>query len=90
MKLFDLKAALPDTYGKTHWLTVGTIFASDDGCLMKSSEKKRDGNGNPEIVPVGFVINYPACKGIVVPRPKKPTSPTDEQNVNSDGQEPPI
>lgn len=71
MKLFDLKAAMKDVYGKTHWRTIGTVFASDDGSLVKYHETKKDENGNPTMVPVGFVIDYPQCNGIIVARPKK-------------------
>lgn len=71
MKLFDLKIANKDIYGKTHWRTIGTVFAGDDGSLTKLSDTKKDEDGNPVMVPVGFCIDYPQCQGIIVPRPKK-------------------
>jgi hypothetical protein len=71
MKLYDLKIANKDIYGKVHWRTIGTVFASDDGGLIRCSDTKKDREGNPAIVPVGFVIDYPQCNGIIVPRPAK-------------------
>jgi len=91
MKLFDIKIANKDIYGKTHWRTIGTVFASDDGGLTKLHDTKKDNNGNPLMVPVGFVIDFPNAQGIIVPRPKKTTVQNDgvDQSYNQD-EEPPI
>jgi hypothetical protein len=78
MKLFDLKVANKDVYGKTHWRTIGTVFASDDGSLVKTHDTKKDQDGNPAIVPVGFTIDFPQAQGIIVPRPKKQREPGDD------------
>jgi hypothetical protein len=74
MKLFDLKIANKDLYGKTHWRTIGTVFAADDGSLIREHESKVDKDGNPAMVPAGFVIDYPQGQGIIVPREKKSTA----------------
>jgi len=80
MKLFDIKVVNKDLYGKSHWRTIGTVFASDDGSLTKMHDTKKDNDGNPVIVPVGFVIDYPNAQGIIVPRPKKTTVQNDDIN----------
>lgn len=90
MKLFDIKIANKDIYGKTHWRTIGTVFAGDDGSLTRVSDTKKDNQGNPAIVPVGFVIDYPNCQGIIVPRPKKTTEENADTDENPDGPENPI
>lgn len=90
MKLFDIKVANKDLYGKTHWRTIGTVFASDDGSLYKKHETKTDAAGNPQIVPVGFVIDYPNCQGIIVPRPLRLTDREDSSPESPDGPEAPI
>lgn len=91
MKLFDIKIVNKDLYGKSHWRTIGTVFASDDGSLVKLSDTKKDSKGNPATVPVGFVIDFPNAQGIIVPRPKKTTQNNDgvDQDYNQD-KEPPL
>lgn len=90
MKLYDIKIANKDVYSKTHWRTIGTVFAGDDGSLTRVSETKKDNQGNPAIVPVGFVIDYPNCQGIIVPRPKKAAVENDGTDESPDGPECPI
>jgi len=80
MKLFDLKAAIKDVYGKTHWRTIGTVFAADDGSLVKRETVITNGEEKLVDKPTGFVIDYPTCQGIIVPRPKKTREPGDDDN----------
>ena len=82
MKLFDIKVANKDVYGKTHWRTIGTVFAGDDGSLQRLSDTKKDRDGNPVSIPAGFVIDFPQCNGIIVPRPAR--------EKESDGGPPPL
>lgn len=91
MKLFDIKAGIKDVYGKTHWQTIGTVFASDEGSLLGTETGKVDGNGDPILKPAGFNINYPQCQGIIVPRPKKVREPSDdgEQHPTDTGEQQP-
>ena len=60
MKRYDIKAALPGKGDSTFWKKIGTIFVADDVSL-----KGADGK------PAGFVIDYPAVRGIIVPPKEK-------------------
>jgi hypothetical protein len=86
MKLFDIKVANKDVYGKTHWRTIGTVFANDDGSLFKYHPTKKDENGNHISQPVGFCIDFPQAQGIIVPRLKKEQS--DETSRSGASSEP--
>ena len=83
MKLYDIKVANKDIYGKTHWRTIGTVFAGDDGSLSRHSDTKKDREGNPASTPAGFVIDYPQCNGIIVPRPTKEREAEEASQVNN-------
>ena len=89
MKLFDLKVANKDNKGQTHWKTIGTVFASDEGSLLKVEEGKFDKDGSPCLKPVGFVLDFPYCQGIITPRPKKTREPgSDEQSETESPEKP--
>jgi len=68
MKRYDIKAALPGKGDSTFWKKIGTIFVADDVSL-----KGADGK------PAGFVIDYPAVRGIIVP-PKQKDEKTETEN----------
>lgn len=72
MKRYDIKAALPGKGDSTFWKKIGTIFVADDVSL-----KGADGK------PPGFVIDYPAVRGIIVPPKQKDDTP--EAPLNDDG-----
>lgn len=64
MKRYDMKAALPGKDDSTFWKKIGTIFAADDVSLKGAGGK-----------PPGFVIDYPAVRGIIVPPKEKDCAP---------------
>jgi len=80
MKLFDLKAAIVGSDHKTHWRTIGTVFAGDDGSLIGLPTGNFDSEGKPLTKAAGFAIDYPTCNGVIVPRPKKVREPGDDDN----------
>jgi hypothetical protein len=80
MKLFDVKAALVGSDHKTHWRTIGTVFASDNGSLLGVETGNFDKEQKPILKPAGFTIDWPPCQGIIVPRPKKPREPGEDDN----------
>jgi hypothetical protein len=82
MKLFDLKAALVGTDHKTHWHTIGTVFAGDDGSLLAVETGNFTAEGKPVVKNAGFVIDYPQVQGIIVPRPKKVTKPDELEKAS--------
>ena len=61
MICMDLKIAKPNKEGPAFWRTIGTVFVSDESVVIGQGDK-----------PATFVIDYPACSGIIVLRqPKK-------------------
>jgi hypothetical protein len=90
MKIFDIKAAIKDVYGKTHWRTIGTVFAADDGSLIGLPTGNFDNEGNPVSKPAGFSIDYPTCQGIIVPRPKKVREPGSDDSIPPTGDGVPV
>lgn len=64
MKCYDIKIAKPSGEGKTFWRTIGTVFLGDDATVKGTDDK-----------PATFVIDYPKCNGIIVPRPEKKEVP---------------
>jgi len=68
MKRYDIKAALPGKDESTFWKKIGTIFVADDVTLKGAGGK-----------PPGFVIDYPAVRGIIVP-PKAKDEKTETEN----------
>lgn len=60
MICMDLKIAKPQKEGPAFWRTIGTVFVSDDSIVIGQENK-----------PATFVIDYPACSGIIVLRQKK-------------------
>jgi hypothetical protein len=71
LKLYDLKIVQVGSDGKNHWFTIGKVFAADDGRLEKVEVQRTDEGDKDVSKPVGFVINYPPCNGIIVPTQKK-------------------
>ena len=90
MKLYDLKVANKDVYGKTHWRTIGTVFAGDDGSLTRVNPNKLDRDGNPMTVPVGFVIDFPQAQGIIVPRPLRPVNSEEPMPQTDESEDCPV
>jgi hypothetical protein len=78
MKLFDLKAAITGTDNKTHWRTIGTVFAGDDGSLLSVETGNYAKDGKAIMKNAGFIIDYPNVQGVIVPRPKKEKSENDK------------
>ena len=75
MKLYDIKIAVKDRENKTHWRTIGTVFAADDALLKGDNGK-----------PLGFAIDYPEAVGIIVRREKKPTTTNGEPTSREPGE----
>ena len=78
VKCWDIKAGIKDVYGTTHWRTIGTIFTSPDCEINRGlSGTKKNAKGEPIISPAGFVIDFPNCQGIIVPRQLRKNSGDD-------------
>jgi hypothetical protein len=90
MKLYDLKIVQIGNDGKNHWFTIGKIFAADDGRLEKVEIQRTDEGDKSVSKPVGFVINYPACNGIIVPTQTKAERDAFERGEDPNGPENPI
>lgn len=81
MKLYDIKIVQQGSDGKNHWHTIGKIFAADDGRLFRI-ETQRTAEGDVEVEkPCGFVINYPAAQGIIVPSKSKTEAGSEEPPI---------
>lgn len=59
MKLYYMKVAIPGKDGSTIWRNIGTVFADDSANLQ-----------GPHGKALGFAIDYPAGRGIIVPAAK--------------------
>ena len=60
MKCFDIKIGIKTGNSKTFWKSIGTVFLSDESVVEGTNGKA-----------ASFVIDYPACTGIIVPREQK-------------------
>jgi len=69
MKRYEIKMAVKSGE-QTFWRTIGTIFTGDDARLTGVKSGK----------PASFVIDYPACSGIIV---KAETKDEKEKRQNA-------
>jgi len=68
MKLYDIQIATQGSDQQTHWRNIGTVFADNTATLIG-----REGT------PLGFVIDYPPARGVIVPRKEKPKTPENTE-----------